>query len=186
MTPVLALWLPILLAAVLVFVVSSAIHMASPWHKSDYPRIPSEDRVMDLLRPLAIPPGDYMVPRAASHEEMRSAEFKAKYAQGPVMLVTVWPSGTMSIARSLVLWFLFCVVAGGFTAYIVGSALPVGAPYLQVFRNSTAAAFACYALGLWQMSIWYRRAWSATIKATVDGLLYALLTAGTLGWLWPR
>ena len=186
MTPILALWLPILLAAVLVFVVSSAIHMASPWHKSDYPQIPSEDRVMDLLRPLAIPPGDYMVPRAASHDEMRSAEFKAKYAQGPVMLVTVWPSGTMSIARSLVLWFLYCVVAGGFTAYIVGSALPVGAPYLQVFRNATAAAFACYALGLWQMSIWYRRAWSATIKATVDGVIYALLTAGTLGWLWPR
>ena len=186
MTSIFALWLPILLSAVLVFVVSSAIHMASPWHKTDYPRIPSEDRVMDLLRPLAIPPGDYMVPRAASHEEMRSAAFKAKFAQGPVMLVTIWPSGTMSITRSLVLWFLYCVVAGAFTAYIVGSGLPVGATYLQVFKAATVAAFASYALGLWQMSIWYRRAWSATIKASVDGLVYALLTAGTLGWLWPR
>jgi len=40
-------------------------------------------------------------------------------------------------------------------------------------------------VALWQMSIWYRRAWSTTIKATVDGLIYALLTAGTFGWLWP-
>src|SRR5258707_8507046 len=64
MTSIVALWLPILLAAVMVFLVSSVIHMASPWHKADYPRIPSEERVMDLLRPLAIPPGDYMVPRA--------------------------------------------------------------------------------------------------------------------------
>jgi hypothetical protein len=36
------------------------------------------------------------------------------------------------------------------------------------------------------MSIWYRRKWSTTIKATVDGLACALLTAGTFGRLWPR
>lgn len=186
MVSVLALWLPILLAAIAVFFVSSAIHMASPWHKTDYPQIPSEDRVMELLRPLAIPPGDYMVPRASSHDEMRSAEFKAKFARGPVMIVTVWPSGTMSIMRSLVLWFAYCLAAGAFTAYIVGSGVPAGAPYMRVFALATVAAFACYALGLWQMSIWYRRAWSATIKASIDGLIYATLTAGMLGWLWPR
>ena len=39
---------------------------------------------------------------------------------------------------------------------------------------------------LFQMSIWYRRAWSTTIKTTVGGLVYALLTAGMFGWLWPR
>jgi hypothetical protein len=33
-------------------------------------------------------------------------------------------------------------------------------------------------VALWQMSIWYRRAWSITLKATVDGLIYALLTVG--------
>ena len=63
MTALPALWLPILLSSVIVFVVSSVIHMALPWHKSDYPPIPNEDKVMDALRPFAIPPGDYMVPR---------------------------------------------------------------------------------------------------------------------------
>jgi hypothetical protein len=24
------------------------------------------------------------------------------------------------------------------------------------------------------------------LKATIDGLIYACLTAGTMGWLWPR
>jgi hypothetical protein len=43
-----------------------------------------------------------------------------------------------------------------------------------------------YTLALWPMSIWYRRAWTITIKSTIDGLIYALLTAGTFGWLWPR
>ena len=66
MTPVSALWLPILLSAVIVFVMSSIIHMLSPWHRSDYPKMPREEEVRDALRPLAIPPGDYMVPRPST------------------------------------------------------------------------------------------------------------------------
>ncbi|MFL5609195.1 MAG: hypothetical protein ACJ78G_00640, partial [Gemmatimonadaceae bacterium] len=59
----LMLWLPILLSAIFVFIVSSIIHMASPWHKNDYPKLANEDQFRNALRPLAIPPGDYMVPR---------------------------------------------------------------------------------------------------------------------------
>ena len=66
MTGLSALWLPILLSAAIVFVVSSVIHMVLPWHKSDYPRMANEDKVMDALRPPIIPPGDYMVPRPSS------------------------------------------------------------------------------------------------------------------------
>jgi hypothetical protein len=57
---------------------------------------------------------------------------------------------------------------------------------LRVFRFIGAAAFMGYSFALWQMSIWYNRAWSSTIKSTIDGLIYACLTAGTFGWLWPR
>jgi hypothetical protein len=78
------------------------------------------------------------------------------------------------------------VVVEIFAAYIAGRALSAGAPYLHVFRFAGATAFVGYSLALWQMSIWYRRAWSSTIKATVDGLIYALLTGGVFGWLWPR
>jgi hypothetical protein len=186
MTGLHLLWLPILLSSVIVFVVSSIIHMALPWHKSDYPKVPNEDRVMDALRPLAIPPGDYMVPRPSSREDMRSPEFAEKIRKGPVMILTVVPSGPMSMGRNLVLWFLYCVVVGLLAAYVAGRALPVGAAYLRVFQFVGVIAFVGYSVALWQMSIWYRRAWSATIKATVDGLIYALLTAGTFGWRWPR
>src|SRR5437763_10850044 len=40
-----------------------------------------------LFRSLAIPPGDYMIPRPSSREEMRSPEFAAKVKQGPVMMM---------------------------------------------------------------------------------------------------
>ncbi len=186
MTGLSALWLPILLSAALVFVASSVIHMVLPWHKSDYPRMANEDKMMDALRPLAIPPGDYMVPRPSSRGELRSPQFAEKLKKGPVLVLTVMPNGPMAMGKSLVLWFLYCAVVGVFAAYVAGRALHPGAPYLEVFRFAGATAFIGYSLALWQMSIWYRRAWSTTVKTTVDGLIYALLTAGTFGWLWPR
>jgi hypothetical protein len=180
-----ALWLPILVSAILVFVASSLIHMASPWHKGDFPRLSNEDQVLDALRPLSLPMGDYFMPRPSSREDMQSPAFQERVRRGPVVLMTVMPT-EMSMGRNLALWFAYCVVVSVFAAYISGSALSPGSGYRQVFRLAGATAFVGYTLALWQMSIWYRRAWSTTIKATVDGLIYACLTAGAFGWLWPR
>jgi hypothetical protein len=186
MTGLSSLWLPIIVSAVFVFVASSLIHTATPWHKGDYPKMTNEDQVMDALRGLAIPPGDYLVPRPASREDLRSPAFIEKMSRGPVALLTVMPSGPMAMGRNLAMWFVYCVVVSLFAAYITGRALPPGSIYRTVFRFAGATAFIGYTLALWQMSIWYRRAWSLTMKATADGLIYALLTAGTFGWLWPR
>ena len=186
MTELYALWLPILLSSVLVFVVSSAIHMASPWHKNDYPKLANEDRIMDALRPLAIPPGDYFIPRPSDRQEMASPAFAERVKRGPVMVFTVMPSGPMSMGRNLILWFIYSAVVGLFAAYVAGLALPSGADFMRVMKFTGVTAFVGYSAALWQLSIWYRRAWSITIKSTVDGLVYALLTAGAFGWLWPR
>jgi hypothetical protein len=186
MTGLSALWLPILLSAVLVFLVSSVIHMLSPWHKNDYARMPNEDAVMDALRPLAIPPGDYMVPRPVAREDLRSAAFAEKLAKGPVFVVTILPNQMMSMGRNLGLWFVYIVVVNLFAAYIAGRALPAGTDPKRIVQFAGATAFMGYAVALWQMSIWYRRAWSITIKATVDALIYAVLTGLVLAWLWPR
>lgn len=180
------LWLPILLSSIIVFVASSLIHMASPWHKNEFPRLEKEDQLRSAVRPLAITPGDYMIPRPATREEMRTPEFAQKMKDGPIIIMTVLPNGPMSIGKNLAGWFVYLIVVGLFSGYIAGRALAPGADYLQVFRFVGATAFIGYALALWQMSIWYGRAWSTTIKNTIDGLIYALLTAGTFGWLWPR
>ena len=85
-----ALWLPILLSSVFVFLASSIIHMVlSFWHKSDHSKIPNEEKVLEALRPLAIPPGDYMIPNCSGNAEMRSPEFQEKLKKGPVMVATV-------------------------------------------------------------------------------------------------
>jgi hypothetical protein len=186
MTPIYALWLPILVSAVFVFIVSAAIHMVSSWHRSDYGQVPNEDRVMEALRPFAIPPGDYMLPKPAGPEDMRTPAFADKVRRGPVIILTVLQNRMMAIGQSLAMWFVFCCVVGFFSAYVAGSALPPGAHYLKVFQLVGTTAFAGYAFALWPISIWYHRSWTTTIKSTIDGLLFALLTAGTTGWLWPR
>src|SRR6266508_4292959 len=103
MVPVMSLWLPILLSAVIVFVASSVIHMVLPYHRGDFKKLPDEDSVMDAFRKFA-----------------------------------------------------------------------------------GATAFVGYALGLWQNTIWYGRAWTTTLKTNIDGLIYALLSGGVFGWLWPK
>ena len=60
-----------------------------------------------------------------------------------------------------------------------------GADYLSVFRLVGFAAFMGYALALPQASIWYRRNWRVTLVKMFDGLVYAGLTGGVFGWLWP-
>lgn len=186
MTVLHALWLPILLSSVFVFVASSFIHMVLPWHTSDYRKVPEEDKLMDAVRPLAIPPGDYFVPRCSGMKEMKQPEFTEKLMKGPVMTVTVMENGCPPVAKSLVLWFLYLIVVNVFAAYITCHALPIGAAYKQVFRFAGATSFLGYSMALWQMSIWFNRSWLTTIKATIDGLIYCGLTAGTFGWLWPR
>jgi len=186
MTVLHALWLPILLSSVFVFVASSIIHMALPWHRSDHSKMPEEDKVREALRPLAIPAGDYMVPLASNMQEMRTPEFKEKMNKGPVIVLTVLPNGPFQMGRSLSLWFAYLVVVSFFTAYITCHALPIKAAYMPVFRIAGTASFLGYSAALWQMSIWYRRSWLTTLKMTIDGLVFAGLTAGTFGWLWPR
>ncbi len=185
MVTIMSLWLPILLAAVFVFVVSSIFHTVLSYHQSDFGKVPAEDDVMEALRKANVPPGDYVLPCPGSKQEMKNPEFVEKMKRGPVTFMTVFPSGQPSMGQSLVLWFVYCIVVGIFAAYISGRTLGAGAHYLTVFRFVGATAFMGYTLALWQNSIWYKRKWSSTLKSTFDGLVYALVTAGTFGWLWP-
>jgi len=186
MVPVLSLWLPILLAAVIVFVASSLAHMVLTYHRSDYKPVPKEDEVMEALHRFSIAPGDYFLPCPTGPKDRQKPEFVEKMKKGPVLMMTVLPSGPPKMGANLAQWFVYCVVVGIFAAYITGRALEPGADYLQVFRFAGCTAFIGYSLALWQNSIWYRRSWTTTIKSTIDGLVYGLLTAGTFGWLWPR
>lgn len=186
MVTTLSLWLPILVAAIAVFVVSSVIHMLLTYHRDDYRRIEAEDAVMNALRPFNIPPGDYVLPYAGTARRMSEPDFIEKRTRGPVALMTVVPAGKPAMTGSLVQWFVYCIVVGVFAAYLTGHIVAAGANYATVFRFAGTVAFCGYGLALLQNSIWYKRNWAATLKSVFDAAVYALVTAGVFGWLWPR
>jgi len=180
-----SLWLPIVLSAVLVFVLSSVIHMMLGYHANDVVAVPDEEAARKAIGPLKLPPGDYSIPRASSMAAMKSPEYAEKLNQGPVTFLTVLPNGPISMGKSLAQWFLYSLLVSFVAAYVASRALEPGAHYLSVFRFVGVTAFASYSLALLQNSIWWSRNWGATLKSVVDGLIYAAFTAGVFGWLWP-
>ena len=185
MVSIMSLWLSILLSAVFVFVASSIIHMVLKYHSNDFKKIPGEDEAMEALRKLDIQPGVYVLPHAGSMEAMKEEAYLEKMNKGPVAFLTVSENGPPNMGKSLTQWFIYSIIVGAFAAYVGGRALGPGADYLAVFRFVGSTAFIGYALALWQNAIWYKHTLAITIKSNIDGLIYALITAGTFSWLWP-
>jgi hypothetical protein len=184
--PITALWLPILLSAVIVFVVSSLIHMILPLHKNDYRKLPDEEKVMDALRSAGVTPGRMYIFPYTTHKEMKLPEAREKFKRGPIGGITIRPTGVPGMAKFLIQWFLYCIVVGIFVAYLTGRTRAAGAPYLEVFRVAGASAFLAYSVALIQDAIWKGEDWGVTFKHVVDGFIFALVTAGTFSWLWPK
>jgi len=148
--------------------------------------VPDEDAVLDGLSRFEIPPGDYVIPYATGPEAMKSEEYRQKVERGPVAFMTVIPGRLVfRMGSQLTQWFAYCLLVSVVSAYLAGRMLDPGAEYLVVFRVTGTVAFASYSMALMQRSIWFRQRWSTTLKSMFDGLIYAMLTGGVFGWLWP-
>lgn len=180
-----ALWLPIVLSTVLVFVASSVMHMLLPYHRTDYHQLPDEEKILSVLRSFSLKRGLYVFP-FGTHKDMKSPAMVEKYKQGPVGFMSILPSGPPAVPKFLAQWFMFCLLIGIFVAYLADHTVPFGANYRAVFRVVGTAAFLAYGIGQLSNGIWRGQPWPAVIKEVFDGLVYSLLTAGVFGWLWPR
>jgi hypothetical protein len=181
-----SLLLPILVSAIFVFITSTLVHMVFKYHASDYTRLPNEEAVREAIRTGNPAPAQYIIPYAAGMKEMETPEMKQKYLEGPVAVLNLKRPRAYSMGASLGQWFAFTIGVSVFVAYVASHALPPGSPYLAVFRIVGAVAFLAYAAGQLPAAIWMGKPWSVAWKEVLDGLLYALVTAGVFGWLWPR
>ncbi|MHC4909560.1 MAG: hypothetical protein ACYTF9_07580 [Planctomycetota bacterium] len=179
------LWLPILLSAVFVFIASSVMHMVLPIHKGDHKKLPNEGQVLEAMRSSGVGPGVYMFPGCDTMKEMNTPEMAAKLKLGPVGWLTVIPNGGWKMGTALTGWFIYSIVIGAIVAYIGWFAIGATGTYLEAFRVTGAAAVLGYSIGAVNESLWRGQPWSVSFKFVFDGLVYALLTAGTFGWLWP-
>ena len=180
-----SLWLPIVLATVLIMFASFLMNTVMPHHKSDYRPIPDEGRVLDALRALDLAPGQYVFPRAMTPEGMKEEGAMERMKGSPVGFLLMMESGPPNMAKALTYHFLFVLAVSFSVAYVASRTLAPGAEYLAVFRIVGTVAFLAYSAGEIPHAIWMGRPWGSTWKFVIDGFIYGLLTAGVFGWLWP-
>lgn len=186
MVPIESLIIPIVLAAVLVFVASSLIHMVFKYHNSDYKGIANEDAVRAAIRASAPVPGQYFMPYCIDHSELKKPEVVAKFTEGPVAMLTVRPSGPPTMGAALGQWFALNVVVAIIAGYLASRLVPPGASFLAVARVVSLTTFVAYGGGAVTHAIWMGKPWSSAVKELFDAFLYGLVTSAAFGFLWPK
>jgi hypothetical protein len=182
---ILDLWLPILLGGVFVWIASIlAWAVIAPWHQPDMKRVPDHAAFEAAFRPLGLSPGHYLVPQPDSAADMKSAEYKRRYADGPWVSLTVRgarPNMGFAMLATLVVYTIVCA----FVAYVCAQSLPRGAAYLEVFRVAGAAAALGFCFGGITNGIWMGKPARWVLTDLVDAAIYTCIVAGTFAWLWP-
>jgi hypothetical protein len=178
-----ALWLPILLSTIAVFIVSSLIWAVIQYHNSDWKRLADEESARTALK--GAPPGQYAIPYAADNAAKADEAWQARYKEGPVAMITVVPHGEPAMGKQLVQWFAWCLLISIFVGYIAGTTLSAGSEYLKVFQITSTTAILAYGGGAGMNMIWFGATGSKTIKDLLDALVYGLVTGGIFGSLWP-
>jgi len=180
-----SLWLPIVLSAIVVFLASAVFHMVLKWHRGDYKKLPNEAAILEAIGREKVGCGVYMFPHC-DPKDAKSPEFKEKMSRGPVGILTMMEPGPFNMGKYLGLWFVYCFIVSVFVAYLTSRTVQSGTDYLAVFRIAGTVAFMGYGIGYFVDSVWKAQPWSNSIRHMIDGLVYALLTAGVFGWLWVR
>jgi hypothetical protein len=143
MVPVASLWLPILVSGVVVFLASWIVHMLLPHHRGDFLKLPQEDAVLESLRSLNVPTGQYLAPYANSPAQMKQPEYLEKRKRGPALFLTLVTGADPGMGKPLMQWFVYLLVISLFCAYVaaqaIGCALLCG---IQICRS-------CRIHGVW-------------------------------------
>lgn len=181
-----ALWMPILVSAVLVFVASFLAWVVSPHHKSDWKQLPDEESVRAAMNQEKLAPGQYIVPYAADQKAMQDEAYLKKSSEGPVGILTLREPGPPTMGKPIAMSFIYYIVISTAVAYVAGRTLAPGTDYMRVFQVAGTVAMLTYSGAFFQAAIWFGRPWVPTLKEVGDGIVYGLLTAGAFGWLWPQ
>ena len=181
------LWLPIIVAAVGVFVASSLIHMVFKWHQSDYLGLANEDAVRTAIRANSPRPGQYAIPYCSDFKQMGTPEMQQKFREGPIAWLTLRAPGMPSMGPMLGQWFVLNLVVAGLVGYIASKTLLLTAPtFLGICREVGVITFLAYAGGSISGGIWMGKPWSSVAKEVLDAFIYGVVSALAFAWLWPH
>ncbi len=178
-----SLWLAVTLSAVVVFILSSIIHMVLKYHRADHKPLPNDDAARAGLGGGALAPGVYITPHCPDMKP--DAQALAKYEKGPIAIVTILPNGMPQMQKYLALWFGLCLLASFVAAYVARLTLHPGPFGAEAMRVTGTVAFAAYGIGPIMNSIWKGQPWANTARSLLDAVIYSLATGLTFRLLWP-
>ena len=179
------LWLPILLSAATIWIISAVVWMALAHHKRDFIALPDEDGLMEYLRKSGIKPGNYVFPDFRGREAMKSPKVEKALNEGPVGHLSVWPT-PLTMGSKMFATFIVYLVVSTLIAYLTRVALPGAAPFAKVFQVAATAGILAYCFSFIPNAVWFG-SYKRTIAANlVDGIVYGLITGALFGWLWPH
>jgi len=177
------LWLPILLSAAGVFIVSSLIWTVVQWHNSDWKKLPDEERAREALK--GVPPGQYTVPHAADGKARKDPEWLARAKEGPAALMVIWEGDPTRMGKQLAQWLIYCLVISTLIGAVASVMLPPGAGFAMVFHSVAIVGAMTYSGAHALNAIWFGHSWARTWKDIADGIVYALVTGAIFAWCWP-
>lgn len=184
MTDLFALWLPVVLSAVVCFFASFFLWAATPWHKPDMKAFPDQDAADEAFNRLGLAPGHYVMPQPRDKAECKSEAFQERYKRGPWLSVMV-QNGMPNMGKNMALTVGVFLLTGIGIAYVAGLSMTPGTDSMRVFRVVGSVAFMAYGFGSMINGVWFGKPAGWVFRDLVDALVYALLTAGFFGWLWP-
>ncbi|MEQ8770792.1 MAG: hypothetical protein RIB60_09830 [Phycisphaerales bacterium] len=179
------LWLPIIVAAVLLQIASTLLWAVLPWHKPDIQPLPDQAAFDAAVKPLGLKPGFYLAPCTHDGAEYKSEAFQKRYSEGPWMSLNVYPSKP-NMGKNMALTFLVFLVACGVIGWVLSEALPAGTEYLRVFRVATACGVLAFVFGGLPNDIWFGKPTRWCVTGLIDAVIYALLAAGAFAAFWPE
>ncbi len=204
------LWLPILVAGVVVWIASAVAWMAIGHHKKDRDAVPHEQELMDTITRLGLKPGNYGFPDFCQHDALprkeRMEALKKLYDRHPQGLLRVW--GPMNMGVNMLVTFLFYLVTSTVIAYLAWAALPHGGAevpgagagaqaaaqaggaaashiFWKVFQVVGTAGILAYCFATFPHDLWFQKKRRAMLMDWVDGVIMGLITGAVFAWLWP-
>ena len=175
-----ALWLPVIIIAVILFVASFVAWVILPHHFGDWKKLDKEDEFMDAIRGFEIPAGNYMYPATHTKAEQNSDEFRDRYMKGPRGVLSTWEVPNMG--ANLALTFVFFLVTTLIMAYITFAALGRGAEFMKVFQIAGAIGVLTHASSGVLNAIWFKR---RIIMDVIDGIVYGIIIGLIFALMWP-
>ncbi|MDG2020662.1 MAG: hypothetical protein P8J59_01795 [Phycisphaerales bacterium] len=184
MDTIMALWLPVLAAAISVFFLSFLFWMVLPHHRKDIQALPNEKPIFDAIASLDVPPGLYMWPNCTDTADYRSEEFLDRYRKGPWGTITIRPS-MPNFRNNLLITFVVYLGVAACSGGLVHWGLGNGGSFMQVFPPAAIMAFLAYGLGPLCGATFLGKPLRFMVTDLVDGVVMAATNGVVLAALWP-